>query len=995
MKIDFVKTLEASSPYIPGRIYFEESTSLIKVATANNQYRVFGGVRSAEYDSSTDILTIQNGNGDEIYIDFSQYVKQDEYEDDQYVISTSLNDLNTRVSDIEDELDNTTDLWEPGTGTGSMVSASSGGSANGIYSTVEGYLSETGGTYETNTISAGTVDQSAGSYAHAEGRATISNGGIGSHSEGNKTLASGKASHAEGNNTEASGAYSHAEGNATTARGGSSHAEGSDTIASGGSSHAEGGNTTASGNASHAEGSGTNANASHSHAEGSDTTASGNGSHAEGQGTIASGNGSHAEGVGYNDIYTTAGADSAHAEGAGVVVKGQAAHGEGLLNVAGRTQEEAVAALADFHNLSGTTEQKVSKLIGFASHSEGSSTRALGTSSHAEGNSTQALVNATHAEGDSTTASGEAAHSEGYNTTASGNQAHAEGYHTEATANQAHAEGKYTEATSENAHAEGNHTTANGNASHTEGYYTVANNNVEHAEGQYNVSNKASTTFGNAGNTIHSVGIGTSNARKNAFEIMQNGDAYLLGIGGYNGKNYSSASTLQSVLSNIPSAVTDSTVSGWGYIKSYTETDPIFSASPAAGITASDITGWNNKVSNVQADWNATTGLSAILNKPTIPSTLDQIADGSTRKLSDYLPLAGGTLNTGCGIEAHNSNNTSTFTPSYFTITNLVKNEYSEYGCGYILWDASNGDEYTLSFPTNNGKIALDSDIPTDASIGAMGYTKNAGTLTGVKFNNVSATINGTVAEITATIPAAVTESTVSGWGFTKNAAPGTLTTTSATGLSAATNEALSGSISLHKVSKTGSYNDLLDKPSIPAAQVQSDWNATSGMGVILNKPTIPSAPGTLNTNNTTAQTASTSESLSSTINLHKVAKTGTYSDLIGKPTIPAAQVQSDWNATSGMGVILNKPSIPAAANNATITIQKGGTNVDSFTVDASTNKTINIPNELPTVTSTDNGKILKVVNGAWAAVTPVTVYSGSNEPSSSQGIDGDIYIQS
>lgn len=371
----------------------------------------------------------------------------------------------------------------------------------------------------------------------------------------NSGKASGLLSHAEGRSTTASGQYSHAEGNATTARGGSSHAEGSNTTASGGSSHAEGGNTTASGSSSHAEGSGTNATASHSHAEGSDTTASGNGSHAEGQGTIASGNGSHAEGVGYNDIYTTAGADSAHAEGAGVVVKGQAAHGEGLLNVAGRTQEEAVAALADFHNLSGTTEQKVSKLIGFASHSEGSSTRALGTSSHAEGNSTQALVNATHAEGDSTTASGEAAHSEGYNTTASGNQAHAEGYNTEATANQAHAEGKYTEATSENAHAEGNHTTANGNASHTEGYYTVANNNVEHAEGQYNVSNKASTTFGNAGNTIHSVGIGTSNARKNAFEIMQNGDAYLLGIGGYDGTNPSSAQTVQQVIADLLSRI--------------------------------------------------------------------------------------------------------------------------------------------------------------------------------------------------------------------------------------------------------------------------------------------------------------------------------------------------------------------------------------------------------------------------------------------------------
>jgi len=32
----------------------------------------------------------------------------------------------------------------------------------------------------------------------------------------------------------------------------------------------------------------------------------------------------------------------------------------------------------------------------------------------------------------------------------------------------------------------------------------------------------------------------------------------------------------------------------------------------------------------------------------------------------------------------------------------------------------------------------------------------------------------------------------------------------------------------------------ILNKPTIPAAQVQSDWNATSGLGVVLNKPTIP-----------------------------------------------------------------------------------------------------------------------------------------------------------
>ena len=48
----------------------------------------------------------------------------------------------------------------------------------------------------------------------------------------------------------------------------------------------------------------------------------------------------------------------------------------------------------------------------------------------------------------------------------------------------------------------------------------------------------------------------------------------------------------------------------------------------------------------------------------------------------------------------------------------------------------------------------------------------------------------------------------------------------------------------------------------------------------------------------------------------------------------------------------------------------------------------------LPTVTAADNGKVLQVVNGAWALVTPSTVYTGENTPPSSLGNDGDIYLQ-
>lgn len=49
----------------------------------------------------------------------------------------------------------------------------------------------------------------------------------------------------------------------------------------------------------------------------------------------------------------------------------------------------------------------------------------------------------------------------------------------------------------------------------------------------------------------------------------------------------------------------------------------------------------------------------------------------------------------------------------------------------------------------------------------------------------------------------------------------------------------------LATVATSGSYNDLTDKPTIPAAQVQADWNESnsSSKAFIKNKPTIPTVP--------------------------------------------------------------------------------------------------------------------------------------------------------
>lgn len=96
-----------------------------------------------------------------------------------------------------------------------------------------------------------------------------------------------------------------------------------------------------------------------------------------------------------------------------------------------------------------------------------------------------------------------------------------------------HAEGAGNLAGAAASHAEGIRNEIGGNAyaSHAEGIKNTTQNRAEHASGQYNKSNKASDTFGDAGNTLFSVGCGTSDAdRKNAFEVMQDGTCKYLDV---------------------------------------------------------------------------------------------------------------------------------------------------------------------------------------------------------------------------------------------------------------------------------------------------------------------------------------------------------------------------------------------------------------------------------------------------------------------------------
>ena len=144
---------------------------------------------------------------------------------------------------------------------------------------------------------------------------------------------------------------------------------------------------------------------------------------------------------------------------------------------------------------------------------------------------------------------------------------------------------------------------------------------------------------------------------------------------------------------------------------------------------------------------------------------------------------------------------------------------------------------------------------------------------------------------------------------------------------------------SLAAVATSGSYTDLTNKPTIPAAQVNSDWNSTSGVSEILNKPTLAT-----------------------------VATSGSYTDLTNKPSIPTV-------------------------NDATLTIQQNGTNVATFTANSASNATANITSPIISVTNTDpgEGSALSTNNyvGVYGTDPIIEDYSTSEVNTGAKWIDG------
>lgn len=363
--------------------------------------------------------------------------------------------------------------------------------------------------------------------------------------------------------------------------------------------------------------------------------------------------------------------------------------------------------------------------------------------------------------------------------------------------------------------------------------------------------------LGNGNINISSGGTATD-VRINGTSITSNDVADIKTQGTYN-----SSTNKIATMSDLPSEVTESTVSGWGFTKntgtyskpsggipktdlasavqtslgkadtalqSYTEIDPVFSASAVAGITSSDITSWNNK-STFSGNYNDLT------NKPTIPDELSDLSDDSTHRLvtdtekstwnakSDFsgsyndltnkptIPDSTSDLTNDSGFIDNTVSNLTNYTTTTALTTLLNgKMDITELsGTTIRVWDLDPG-AYIV---TGAGRLYYDGASGTnrkDIGTGAFLYVVQYSTTHKIFFS-ISATnkFENCVGYTTST-------SGVYYEGLNTSKIANNLTTTS-TGsvLDASQGKALKDLIDgLATVASTGDYDDLINKPTIP-----------------------------------------------------------------------------------------------------------------------------------------------------------------------------------
>lgn len=638
----------------------------------------------------------------------------------------------------------------------------------------------------------------------------------------------------------------------------------------------------------------------------------GEGSYSEGKDILNSGKYSHVEGY-ENQIKPRSGETgretAAHVEGYQTYIQAvrsnsarrRGNHVEGYKSYIGdRNDTSSGASYIDGAHVEG----RYTSVNSHAGHAEGSYSWVTGESGHAEGNGTEAAGLESHAEGSNTKASGLAAHTEGAGYShgdggvASGNYSHHENYDNVASGNSSHASGYRTKASGNRAATFGSFT----QASHTD-QFAIGRDNVDKDDTYFEIGNGASTSYRGQGTPANvfeitrsgylrtgqgmtDIGFGKESGNMGYYEPGSSGAVFTPWVPLVNGKIPETF---------LPSYV-DDVIEGY-----YNSTDGKFYEESTY---QTEIAGERGKIyisldTDKSYRWSRTvfvelTSGGVVYSAGSgidISGTNEISADNTIARMTDlsgYLPLAGGTM-TG----AINSQHIVPATDDSYRLGSSS----SKYNSAYIkrIYNLASIESTTdgskrLLVPAKSGTIAVNEDLPEVVkNLIAVNPILTSGALI------ANITISGVAKNIYSPVP---------DWAQTVSTEPDYIKNKPA--IPSKTSD----------LTNNSGFITLYDIPPIPSRT--SDLTNDSGFITINDIPTIPDELADLEDDSTHRLVTDTEKS---TWN-GKSDFSGSYNDLSDKPTIPAAQVNSDWNATSGVARILNKPTIPSVP----VTIQNGGT---------------------------------------------------------------------
>lgn len=520
---------------------------------------------------------------------------------------------------------------------------------------------------------------------------------------------------------------------------------------------------------------------------------------------------------------------------------------------------------------------------------------------------------------------------------------------------------------------------------------------------------------------------------------------------------------------NVPTVVSE-LENDSGYITTAEETDPVFSASAAAGITFNDIQNWNNKTSSIGTITGvsingtsiATSGVANITSVPAsiltgaipngVTATTQTQNDNSTKiATTAYVDTAignlpepmvfkgslgtGGTITVLPTAEASNEGHTYKVIKdgTYAGQAAKIGDTFISTGSRWELIPSGDEPSGTVTSITLNATspIAIDNSAAITTSgtrtISHASSGVSAGTYKSVTVNSTGHVTGGTnpttlsgygikdakiangvitlgsntitpltehqditgkqdkitstnkldysLLSNTPTIPSEVTESTVSGWGFTKNSGAYSKPSTGIpkTDLASEVQTSLGKADSaLQSYTETDPIFSASAAAGIKSTDI-TNWNSKTS-----NKGTVTSV--TVKMNNTTKGTVTSSGTidLGTVITEHqdisgkqdKLTTQTAYSAKGSATKVPQITTNTLGQVTGITEVTIAQPTV----NNATLTIQKNGTNVATFGANASSNVTANIT--VPTVTDTYSASSSDAMSGK-AVASALSSFSG------------------